>query len=128
MTPVIRLVLQFPPAIPPARKMSNFAHSSRSKKCPKSLQQLEVDGIMLSGRGKVADKAISTDCPNNLLDMMKHDDYLLNLKQVCSITAMSRNTVYRRMDQGKFPRSVSLGGNMVRWKKSDIQKWMTQLV
>lgn len=60
--------------------------------------------------------------------MMKHDDYLLNLKQVCSITAMSRNTVYRRMDQGKFPRSVSLGGNMVRWKKSDIQKWMTQLV
>ena len=71
---------------------------------------------MLSSRWKVADKAISTDSPNKLLED-EDDDYLLNLKQVCSITAMSRNTVYRRMDQGRFPRSVSLGGNMVRWKK-----------
>lgn len=35
---------------------------------------------------------------------------LIRLKEVMDQTALSRSAVYRKMNEGSFPQSVSLGG------------------
>jgi predicted DNA-binding transcriptional regulator AlpA len=30
------------------------------------------------------------------------------------------------MKEGKFPKPIHLGANMVRWKKSDIDNWLAE--
>ena len=39
---------------------------------------------------------------------------------------VSPATIYRWIKEGNFPKSVRLGANMVRWKASDIEAWMTE--
>ena len=38
---------------------------------------------------------------------------------------VSPATIYRWIKEGNFPKPVRLGANMVRWKASDIEAWMT---
>ena len=47
---------------------------------------------------------------------------LLTTKQVIQIVAFSKNTIYRRMKTGSFPKPLRLGGNMIRWKTEDINQ------
>jgi len=49
---------------------------------------------------------------------------LIRLKQVLSVVPLSRSTIYERMDAGTFPRSKDLGGGVVAWLESDIQRWI----
>ncbi len=51
-------------------------------------------------------------------------EVLLSIKQVRAIAAVSRRTVYRWMEAGQFPRHTRIGANSVRWRKSDIDKWV----
>jgi len=37
---------------------------------------------------------------------------------------VSTATIYRWMNEGKFPKPIHLGTNMVRWKASDIDAWV----
>ena len=39
---------------------------------------------------------------------------------------VSHATIYRWIKEGSFPKPVRLGANMVRWKASDIEIWMTE--
>ena len=39
---------------------------------------------------------------------------------------VSPATIYRWIKEGNFPKPVRLGANMVRWKVSDIEAWVTQ--
>lgn len=55
------------------------------------------------------------------------EDRLLRLPEVKSKTGMSRTTIYRRMMEGHFPRSVDLGGGTVAWRLSDVNRWMAGL-
>ena len=49
---------------------------------------------------------------------------LLRLKEVKHRTGLSTATVYRRMKEGTFPRSHSLGGSMVAWLEAAIEDWI----
>ena len=49
---------------------------------------------------------------------------LLRLKEVKRLTGLSTATVYRRMKEGTFPRSHSLGGSMVAWSEAEIEDWI----
>ena len=51
-------------------------------------------------------------------------EQLLRIKSVCRITGMSKSTILRKVKAGTFPASVRLGENNVRWKKSEIEKWL----
>lgn len=37
---------------------------------------------------------------------------------------LSRSTIYRRMEEGEFPKSFGLGGGAVAWLESDVLEWM----
>ncbi|SFP38407.1 transcriptional regulator, AlpA family [Geopseudomonas sagittaria] len=54
-------------------------------------------------------------------------DRLMRLDEVLHTTGLGRNTVYRRMREGTFPKQVKLGPNSVAWRQSDIATWMASL-
>ena len=49
---------------------------------------------------------------------------LLRRREVERITGMSRSSIYRLMQEGKFPRPVRVGPAAVRWRASDITAWI----
>ena len=51
------------------------------------------------------------------------DDRLLRLAEVKARTSLGTTTIYRLMNDGKFPASVKLG-SIVRWRLSEIRRWM----
>ncbi|WP_371231493.1 helix-turn-helix transcriptional regulator [Pseudomonas sp. QE6] len=51
-------------------------------------------------------------------------DRLMRLDEVLHNTGLGRNTVYRRMREGTFPKQVRLGPKSVAWRQSDIMKWI----
>ncbi|HFC9446839.1 TPA: AlpA family transcriptional regulator [Vibrio cholerae] len=48
----------------------------------------------------------------------------LKLKEVMEKTALSRSAIYRKMNEGEFPQSVSLGDRAVAWVESEVDEWM----
>ncbi|MCG6373864.1 AlpA family transcriptional regulator [Vibrio fluvialis] len=50
----------------------------------------------------------------------------LKLKEVMEKTALSRSAIYRKMNDGEFPESVSLGDRAVAWVESEVDEWMTE--
>ncbi|WP_075709657.1 AlpA family transcriptional regulator [Vibrio panuliri] len=48
----------------------------------------------------------------------------LKLKEVMQKTALSRSAIYRKMNDGEFPQSVSLGDRAVAWVESEVDEWM----
>ncbi|MDA0385963.1 MULTISPECIES: AlpA family transcriptional regulator [Vibrio harveyi group] len=48
----------------------------------------------------------------------------LKLKDVMDKTALSRSAIYRKMGNGLFPQSISLGDRAVAWIESEIEEWM----
>lgn len=50
--------------------------------------------------------------------------YLLTLKEVIHLTGLRRSSIYKFMDEGHFPKSVSIGGRSVMWSEADIEEWM----
>ncbi|MBT9573686.1 MAG: AlpA family transcriptional regulator [Pseudomonas umsongensis] len=54
-------------------------------------------------------------------------DRFMRLDEVLHTTGLSRNTVYRRIREGTFPKQVRIGPNSVAWRQSAIVKWMFDL-
>lgn len=51
---------------------------------------------------------------------------LVRLREVQHRVGLGRSTIYRWMDEGKFPKPHSLGGYAVRWLESDIDEWIQE--
>lgn len=50
---------------------------------------------------------------------------ILRLPDVKELVGLSRSTIYRLIEQGDFPRAVSLGGHKaVGWHESAIEQWI----
>lgn len=48
----------------------------------------------------------------------------VRLREVLHRTGLGRSTIYRWMDEGKFPKSVHLGGRSVAWIEHEIDEWL----
>jgi prophage regulatory protein len=53
---------------------------------------------------------------------------LLRLPAVMTKTGLSRTTIYARMSEDKFPKTVFLGRRTVGWLESDVDKWIENQV
>ena len=51
---------------------------------------------------------------------------VIRLKEVIHRTGLGRSTIYRWMGEGKFPKSIKLGGHSVAWIEQDIDRWLTE--
>ena len=53
---------------------------------------------------------------------------ILRLPAVKTRTGLSRSTIYLRVSQGTFPKSVSLGTRAVGWVEAEIQEWLQRQI
>ena len=53
---------------------------------------------------------------------------LLKLKDVMAMTSLSKASVYRQMNDGKFPASVKIGPRSVAWVSSEIESWIEEKI
>ncbi len=52
----------------------------------------------------------------------------LRLPEVLARTGLSRSTIYVRLDQGRFPRAVSLGARAVGWIEAEVDEWIRERI
>jgi len=50
--------------------------------------------------------------------------FILRLPEVKTRTGLARSTIYARIAEGSFPKSISLGARAVGWVEADIQDWL----
>lgn len=53
---------------------------------------------------------------------------ILRLPAVKAMIGLSRSTIYLRIAEGTFPKSVSLGARAVGWLQADIENWLHQQI
>lgn len=49
---------------------------------------------------------------------------ILRRKQVEERTGLSRSTIYLFIQEGTFPKPISLGARAVGWLENEIQEWL----
>ena len=53
---------------------------------------------------------------------------LITVKEVLQITGYkSRTTLWRRVRAGEFPKPIALSQHATRWKKQEIEEWISAL-
>jgi len=55
-------------------------------------------------------------------------DILYRIPEVEAITGKKRQTIYRDIRAGTFPKPVKLSSQSVAWRKSDLDRWMASLL
>ena len=53
---------------------------------------------------------------------------IIRLPEVKTLTGLSRTTIYSRMHEGNFPKSIPLGERAVGWYAADVDKWIESKV
>jgi len=53
---------------------------------------------------------------------------ILRLPEVKASVGLSRSTIYLRIEEGSFPRPISLGARAVGWLESDIENWIGERI
>ena len=48
----------------------------------------------------------------------------IRFPQLRIITGLSRCTIWRQENEGKFPRRIKLSANAVGWRSDEVQAWM----
>lgn len=51
-------------------------------------------------------------------------DRMLRIKAVLERTGLSRSTLYRKVEEGRFPRQVQLTTRCVAWRESAVTAWL----
>ena len=49
---------------------------------------------------------------------------IYRLKNVIEVTGMSRSTIYRLMEQSKFPKPMKLSQRIIGFLEEDIDQWI----
>mgnify|MGYP003678421193 FL=1 len=49
---------------------------------------------------------------------------IIKLPSVINIAGISRTSIYNRIEDGTFPKQISLGERSVGWIKSEILEWI----
>lgn len=53
---------------------------------------------------------------------------ILRLFKVIERTGLSRSSIYLRMSEDRFPKSISLGDRAVGWIESEIDDWLNEKI
>ena len=57
--------------------------------------------------------------------MSLRDECLIDIREVCRRTGMSKTSIHKKISEGRFPRASHRDGpRWVRWRLSDIMAWI----
>lgn len=54
-------------------------------------------------------------------------DRLLNTKEVCAIIGVTKPTLRKMYEEGRFPEPKRISEGRIAWKLSTVQEWMEAL-
>jgi prophage regulatory protein len=57
--------------------------------------------------------------------MSETPDRILRIKTVLERTGLSRSTMYRKMQNGTFPRNVQISIRCAGWRESAVAEWLS---
>lgn len=49
---------------------------------------------------------------------------LIKLKKVIEITTLSKSTIYRKINNGTFPKQIKISDRCSAWNQADIENWI----
>ena len=52
-------------------------------------------------------------------------DRILRLKAVLERTGLSRSTMYRKIQNGSFPKHIQISDRCIGWRQSAVDAWMS---
>lgn len=55
---------------------------------------------------------------------MSEDNSFIRKRTVLARTGLSKSTMYRLIQAGKFPRQEPIGPHMVGWRLAHVEKWL----
>ena len=58
--------------------------------------------------------------------LIQFENPLIKRKELEKALTVSQATLYRWIKEGKFPKQIRLGDNMVRWERKSVEAWMTE--
>ncbi|WP_298014683.1 AlpA family phage regulatory protein [uncultured Aquabacterium sp.] len=58
------------------------------------------------------------------LDALAVPDALLRIALVETLTGLSRQTIYRKVQAGDFCRPIKLSSRCTRWRAGDVHAWL----
>lgn len=53
---------------------------------------------------------------------------MLSMKQVLQIIPVSRTTLHRMVDEGRFPQSHTISDTRVAWFEDEVIQWQADLI
>lgn len=56
--------------------------------------------------------------------MTQDQDRILRIRAVLQRTGLSRTTMYRKMQNGTFPKSIRISTRCAGWRESAVNEWM----
>lgn len=51
-------------------------------------------------------------------------DRILRINTVLERTGLSRSTLYRKIQEGSFPRQVRIAARCAGWRESSLKEWL----
>jgi prophage regulatory protein len=58
---------------------------------------------------------------------MSPQDRILRIGVVLNRTGLSRSTLYRKIQEGSFPRQVRIATRCTGWRESAVNAWLEEL-
>lgn len=58
------------------------------------------------------------------MSALLEDMAILRLPEVKQLVGLGKSSIYRMMDEGHFPRRVSLGSRAIGWRAGDVRAWL----
>lgn len=52
---------------------------------------------------------------------------MLGMSQVLSLVPFSRSTLYREMEEGRFPKAREIAPRRIAWYEGDVVEWQVAL-
>ena len=100
------------------------------KKCPEKVKGSPSCFLELIGKRFtwfwINSKKYFIVSENDFRILMKNK--MLRLENVKSKTGLSRSTIYRLMDEGRFPHQINLGYRAVAWLESEVDNWLDEKI
>lgn len=53
---------------------------------------------------------------------------IVRLNTVMDMVGLSRSSIYRRLDNGSFPKPVDLGSGTIGWVENEIISWIDERI
>ena len=72
--------------------------------------------------------AVAPSAPCKMEARIEAGGRILRLPEVMNRVGLCRASIYQHMNQGSFPKTISLGARAVGWVESEIDAWVQERI